>query len=232
MRPADLREVSCGDIGGKRFLPGACADERAMKPYYEHAGITIYHGDCREILPQLEYASIFADPPYGVGIKYSETQLDTIEKFQSNVHFLIDQNKPLAITMPVPHLWLIDKPQWVAVWHKPLTLGFWGTPLIPHWEPIVFWNLHKSTVNSVMPDVVRANPERDTEHPARKPVALMRYILRLLPMPVCDPFLGTGTTLVVAKDYGYKAIGIEIEEKYCEIAAKRLAQEVLVFDDA
>src|SRR6266446_5836440 len=50
-----------------------------------------------------------------------------------------------------------------SVWHKPLTLGFWGTPLIPHWEPIVFWNLHKSTVNSVMPDVMRANPERDPE---------------------------------------------------------------------
>jgi len=76
-------------------------------------------------------------------------------------------------------------------------------------------------------DCRRSDPDR--EHPTQKPLDLMRWCLGFFPeaQTVLDPFMGSGTTLRAAKDLGRKAIGIEIEERYCEIAAKRMAQEVL-----
>ena len=72
--------------------------------------------------------------------------------------------------------------------------------------------------------------ERGTSfHPCQKPVALMRWCLSFCDGTILDPFMGSGTTLRAAKDLGRQAIGIEIEEKYCEIAANRLRQKVLAF---
>ena len=82
--------------------------------------------------------------------------------------------------------------------------------------------------------MMRASRE-DLVHPTQKPEALMRWCLRLRwtpPGAVVDPYMGSGTTIVAAKDVGRRAIGIEIEEKYCEIAVKRLRQEVLPFQPA
>jgi DNA modification methylase len=77
--------------------------------------------------------------------------------------------------------------------------------------------------------------EEYRDHPTQKPLALMHECLVRYPVEtggsIIDPFMGSGTTLVAAKDMGYPAIGIEIEEKYCEIAAKRLSQEVFDFTE-
>lgn len=195
-----------------------------MKPYYEHAGITIYHGDCREVLPTLEFDAVLTDPPYGIGMKYGGEQKDSVEEFREHVETILKCAKQTAFTLPVSRLWEIPKPQWVAVWHKPMTFGFWCTPLFPHWEPIALYNWPNKGVGS---DVIIANTAKPNGHPTPKPIELFSQLLAYMDGTICDPFCGSGTTLRAAKNANRCAIGIEIEEKYCEIAAKRLAQEVL-----
>jgi site-specific DNA-methyltransferase (adenine-specific) len=131
-----------------------------------------------------------------------------------------------------------------------------NSPVLPYWEPILLWGIHTlGNRELVLPDVISAVPEaggaagsRDkgnghkamgreahslvggAPHPAPKPLALMRHLVAGLSVSnstVLDPFLGSGTTARAAKDLGRKCIGIEIEERYAEIAARRMAQTVL-----
>ncbi len=89
--------------------------------------------------------------------------------------------------------------------------------MLPHWEAICIYNQPLKITRS---DVFVSNPEKPNGHPAPKPLSLLREILSVFPAEiVVDPFMGSGTTLRAAKDLGRKAIGIEIEERYCEIAA-------------
>jgi len=213
-----------------------------VKPYYEEAGITIYHGDCREILPaaiaSLDLPScIIADPPYGVGKDYGEGSKDDLATFQWAVELVADAGLPASVHMSVSRLYdLPRRPQWTAVWNKPLGMsGLIAYPIYPHWEPIAFYNIkgdyagnngHRSDVYEFMP--IRADKEG---HPTPKPEGLAAELIRFFnTYVVIDPFSGSGTTLVAAKNLRYSAVGIEIEEKYCEIAANRLRQSVLNFE--
>ena len=120
----------------------------------------------------------------------------------------------------------------VIVWDRGTGLNFSSSFFLPKHEWIcVFaregWGLtDKST--SQIGDVWRIAPENDTQHPAPFPLALPTTAIGATDAQlIVDPFMGSGTTLRAAKDLGRKAIGIEIEERYCEMAAKRMAQEVL-----
>lgn len=84
-----------------------------------------------------------------------------------------------------------------------------------------------------VPNIIKISPPRNRIHPNEKPISIPKLFISLTTTKneiILDPFMGSGTTLRAAKDLGRKAIGIELEEKYCEIAARRLEQEILNFD--
>lgn len=208
-----------------------------MKPYYEHAGVTIYHGDCRAVVPGLTgIGAVVSDPPYGIA-------LDTTARWP----WLTDH-------LPVANDDLPFDPAWLLALDVPTIL--WGAnhyaSRLPDARGWLSWD--KATRNGL--DLKQAEiefawtncitrprafrhmwsgnyraSERGTRfHPTQKPVALLLWCLSLLPdaeAVVLDPYAGAGPTLIAAKQLGRRAIGIEIEERYCEIAAKRLGQEVL-----
>ncbi len=211
-----------------------------MKPYYSDDWVTIYHGDCLEVLPTLAPVDlIVTDPPYGVGVEYGDGTDDDPDvhwKWFASVLAALRAASPQVIfTHRQEAVWRLPKPDHLCVWHKPFNLTFSIQGWQAKWEPIFVYG----GIVSQMHDGAKRPSSIDswtfshnTEpnrwgHPASKPVGLMCKIIAPFSGDVCDPFLGSGTTLVAAKNLNRKAVGIEIEERYCEIAAKRCSQEVL-----
>jgi site-specific DNA-methyltransferase (adenine-specific) len=194
-----------------------------LTPYYQDNAVTIYHGDCREILPQLEPVDlVLTDPPYGFGLtdgsrtahRYGLNRT-TWNTDSCDVTFLLNLGKE-RIIWGANYLGL---PPWkcVLVWHKPhvahlLTRAACEIAYSSYDRPAQFISIRY---------------DENPMHPTQKPLELMFWCLSFAnAQTILDPFMGSGTTLRAAKDLGRKAIGIEIEEKYCEIAARRMAQEV------
>ena len=209
-----------------------------LTPYYEHAGITIYHGDCLEILPQLgPVDAVVTDPPYGMG-------WDTADLFRKGNNRARrrpgrNYNKPVHGDHqpfdPSPWLDFGQVVLWGAnhyaarlpvgatlVWIKRLDHAF-GSFLS---DAEIAWKKGGCGVYCFR-DLSMNAITNQRAHPTQKPLRLMRWCLEKTEGLALDPYMGSGTTLRAAKDLGRRAIGIEIEERYCEIAAKRLAQEVL-----
>ena len=260
-----------------------------MKPYYNHAGITIYHGDCREVLPLLEPVDlVFTSPPYGQQRDY----LTPINDWDALVPRALTAAICKESTQILVNLGLIHRDGEVIQYWQPLLEsmriagwrhfgwyvwdqgvglpGDWNGRLAPSHEWIFHFNRSAMQPNKwirtnersasgtglrskdgkckgisspdkcgqpfKIPDsVVRQYREmkREFDHPAIFPLRLPLFVIQTYSLEsyiVLDPFMGSGTTLRAAKDLGRKAIGIEIEEKYCEIAAKRIIQEVLSFE--
>jgi site-specific DNA-methyltransferase (adenine-specific) len=204
-----------------------------MTPYYEHAGIVIYHGDCREILPTLPKCDLVCtDPPYGSG--YASNPIVGKGKTQSNhaaqdwddspvdcISAVLEAGKE-AIIWGGNYYALKPSRCWLT-WYKPD-----APPSMAQVE--LAWVSRDGNAKHLAWSIAATNGER-VGHPTQKPEAVMRWAISQFQdaQTILDPFMGSGTTLVAAKNLGRKAIGIEIEEKYCEIAAKRLAQEVFDF---
>ena len=204
-------------------------------PYYDVDGITIYHGDCREILPHLPKVDlVLTDPPYGIGYKYASYN-DTIESHAdlvgNSIGLCRDKAKTVAVFAGVGTMFNLPKPDWTFCWFSPsrpnrCPYGF------STWTPILVWGKDKRVNGGALPDGVqiRAIDTAKYGHPCSKPTKIMAWFVQRFSDNnnlILDPFMGSGTTLVAAKQLGRKAIGIEIEEKYCQIAVKRLSQGVL-----
>jgi site-specific DNA-methyltransferase (adenine-specific) len=210
-----------------------------MKPYYDHSGVTIYHGDCREILADVKADVLVTDPPYGVGFHGKGTK----HTKQSGGYLRADDAAigpevvRVALTMVVRGLVfpgsriLFDYPRpddlGGAYCPSGAGRGRWGFTCF---NPVLFYGTRPNRPG-MLPTTFRSfDLADDVDHPCPKPMAWMRWAVELSSLPeetTLDPFCGSGTTLRAAKDLGRRAIGIEIEERYCEIAAKRCAQEVL-----
>lgn len=243
-----------------------------MKPYYQDSAVTIYHGECREVISSLAgtlVAGTITDPPYSSGGQFrsDRTNRTAQEKYlDSDREALPDfsgDNRDQRAFLSWASMWMSDL----------LTISSPGAPLfvftdwrqLPtvtdavqcggwNWQGIFVWDKMNgrpqknrptqsvefiiysvsgqvkqapfacppAIISACVPDPI------DREHVTQKPTAVITHLLPLVHgETILDPFMGSGTTLRAAKDLGRKAIGIEIEERYCEIAARRMCQEVL-----
>ena len=209
-----------------------------MNPYYQDDYCTIYHGDCRDILPSLPKVDlVLTDPPYGVKFEGKST------KFTKPSGGYISGDTDIGPPVIKIALNLCDraivftgnrllhdypKPRDIGCVYCPggAGVGPWGFVCF---HAILFYG--KRQGGPISPSSFTSNhiSERNG-HPCPKPIEWIKWSVNIGSLEgetILDPFMGSGTTLRAAKDLRRKAIGIEIEEKYCEIAVKRLRQEVL-----
>ena len=251
-----------------------------MKPYYEDSAVTIYHGDCRDILPQLPKVDlVFADPPFNVGKPYGNS--DRRDDFRewcaswigqcwdsllpTGSFYFMTLTRHLEWQMPLMAKQgkFINLISWRNVSANHSKRQFWGEyqpimlygktedyifntyaqteetgmrrwggysteykgQLKDRWDDITF--VYAGSIHHA--EAILKPQTNEKEHPCQMPEGLVgRAILFSTNQDTLalDPFMGSGTTLRAAKDLGRKAIGIEIEERYCEIAAKRMSQTV------
>ena len=230
-----------------------------MKPYYQDDYVTLYHGDCREVLPTLAMVDlVVTDPPYIIGAVSAGSlgsksggwadmmnsaawfsswyrQCDRLLKDNGAMWTFLNwrtlpgvMRAAIDATMPITSVMVWDK-EWIGPG------GCQG--LRPSYE-----------LCALLAKPGFAIPDRGTRdvwrhkvgsykasgHPAEKPVDLVQRIISTSATTgtVLDPFVGSGTTCVAAKALGISSIGVEAEERYCEIAARRLSQGVLDFGGA
>lgn len=208
-----------------------------MTPYYDDGQITIYHADCRDVLPTLEPVDlVLTDPPYGVHLAEWDGEVpynlltDFLNLTNGPVLWFGGPNVASDVTgFPVP-------PQRVLVWAPTFKLQqVMAHGMAYRWHAIYAWQLPKKHDGPTW-DVLNTpcDGRNFWNHPATKPLPLMRTLCGFAPQDglILDPFMGSGTTLRAAKDLGRRAIGIELEERYCEIAVRRLSQAVLPLEIA
>lgn len=224
-----------------------------MKPYYSDSTMTIYHGDCRDVLSLIAPTSVdlvLTDPPYGINLKTKNRQNGRSTKIALSNDYpeVYDDDKPFdpSHLLVFPRIILFggnyfaDKlptsPSWI-VWDKldgltsKRNIGFNDSADVE-----LAWTNLGGPARLISDRWIGINKGNSSEqhekrvHPTQKPVVLMRRIIENWTKPddlIMDPYMGSGSVLRAAKDCGRRAIGIEIVEKYCEIASKRLFQEVL-----
>ena len=226
------------------------------EPYYQDDNAIIYHGDCTDILPNVNAGLLLTDPPYGTQthdnaksnkdaghsvkpIDFEPIDLETLRKILT----LGDTDRWAVLTTEFRHAAAFDElpPDGLEL----IRIGAWvKTNPMPQisadrpaqgWEAIAYLhakNTKKRWAGGGKHGNYVLNVDHSVNHPTSKPVEMFRDLVANFSEPhelIVDPFMGSGTTLRAAKDLGRKSVGIEIEEKYCEIAANRLAQEVLNF---
>ncbi len=166
------------------------------------------------------------DPPYGVNFRNEkwDHEIPEIAKNLPSVFSVC-----FIITAPTT-MWDYPRPDLVLCWTRPGSTSRTKKGTFNHWSPILLYGAKGPNPDTKrLPDCVN-HTKNAGSHPSPKPLALMKWLVKSTPKGIIlDPFMGSGTTLVAAKELGRRAIGIEIEEKYCEIAAERLAQEVFEF---
>lgn len=202
-----------------------------IQPYYEQDGITIYHADCRDVLPQLQtFDLLMTDPPYGIGATVGIG--DTGKRMQRGLNERWDDDACCQELLDM----CIEKCNLSIVWG----MNYF---CLPPSRKYLVWVKEPYFRNRDFADCEIAWcswdgnakvfelgwPREAKLHPTQKPMELILWCIAQAKAceTILDTFMGSGTTLRAAKDLGKRAVGIEREERYCEIAARRLAQGVL-----
>lgn len=215
-----------------------------MKPYYEARGVSLYLGDMRDVLPQLELTGeriVITDPPYNAGKNYGKTTndrqswpewcawwdgcLDVLLAASPDVLAFLSQTASRWYTRLGQRM-----PDWECmVWYKPLSMAVCALPFMPHWEPITYWGSTRKKDGAFWgSDVLVCNVEFGKSrhgHPTPKPEKLMLDLVSRFQGLIIDPFAGAGTTLLAALQLERRAVGVEISEAYCEGIARRLEND-------
>jgi len=224
----------------------------SIQPYYQDDAVSLYHGDCRELTDWLAADVLVTDPPYGIRMETFQgdrrAHANAGRKKDAIAGDTTTDARDAVLDMwgPRPAIvfgsWRIPRPtgtRSLLIWHKdgafsgPLNAAFFTN----HEEVYVLgdakWRRSAPPLRSVITTTEhRSQASRDIGHPTPKPVHLMETLIdRCPPGVIADPFAGSGSTLVAAKQLGRNAIGVELEERYCEVIAKRLAQGVLDFGE-
>jgi DNA modification methylase len=203
------------------------------KPYYADEAVTLYLGDCREVTEWLVADVLVTDPPYGMAHRSGwrdrpiagdgdhHVRDDVLERWGERPALVFGRwSVPRPASARVRLIW--DKGEWPGMGDLKLP---WG----PSDEEIYI--LGPGWIGKREGTVIRGSRptgEATADHPTPKPLALMeRLMMKCPPGFIADPFAGSGSTLVAARNLGRKAIGVELEERYCETIAKRLAQGAL-----
>jgi DNA modification methylase len=222
-----------------------------MRPYYEDGGIAIYHGDCKEVLPQVGGGDLLlTDPPYEMHIGRGGCFGSTYRKYLQDIKGNLDGGFDLSV-LEYAHSWMCfcSKGQlqkllaaaatknWSLItWNKPNPTPLMQGTYLPDAEYIVHAYKRGRLFGEYRDRsrfIVHPVEQNNLGHPTVKPLAVISKLIRLGTREgdtIVDPFLGSGTTLVAARRLGRRAVGIEIEERYCELAALRLSQSVFDFE--
>jgi site-specific DNA-methyltransferase (adenine-specific) len=220
-----------------------------IRPYYEESGIVIYHGDCREVMAEmpkcLSVDALISDPPYGIGFGEYESHADTPDAYEHDILAALTTAESFVsdgwavVFQPASRVrdWPLrfQKPFRVIAYPKTFVQILKNIGPIHATDYALFWPVgNPRTERGYGRDwLVSETSDMSTRpkgHPCPRPIQQMNHCVALFTPEggtLLDPFIGSGTTLVAAKRSGRRAIGIEIEERYCEIAAKRLSQSVL-----
>ncbi len=247
----------------------------APQPYYERDGITLYCGDCRDVLPRIRGDVLMTDPDYGVGVLFdrrasgvalasppsarrgSSSALNhkPVQSARRADRLLSTALRAVQVERNGLVFWsgsiarleafqrAVKRSGWrihhLGIWYKANGAGPSGNGLARRFEPWFWLEKGKKTTRQgewqYLPDCIdvsRIIPGHNEacSHPTQKPEELMRRLVRFFTVPgdtIIDPFAGSGTTLRAAKDLGRRAIGVELNEEFCEMAVRRLAQAVL-----
>lgn len=219
----------------------------SVAPYYRDDAVVIFNADCKEIVPQMPKACLLlTDPPYGIGLDKGMRRggkAGICPRNPKRYEGGWDSERPAADTLTAATsaaelciVWggnyfadiLPVRPKWL-VWDKEQTMPSYS-------DAELAW----TTLDGVAVKMMRYSGngllarEKTRVHPTQKPLALMTWCITLAGdvQTILDPFAGSGTTGRAAKDLGRKCVMIEREERYCEIAAQRMRQEVLDFGNA
>ena len=221
-----------------------------MNPFYEDDAVTLYLGDAFDLTPQLidQADAVVTDPPYGIGLDYGpgvDDSPELVARIATELVPILRTAPAVAITSGIRHMFAYPEPTWVGCWHLGSPTGLrcpWGFNC---WSAILFYGTdpYLASGRGGRPDTFNQASGRDGPnwlqkriaggHPAPKPPSLGRWLVQRTTtdpgQTIFDPFCGSGVFVAAAKYSGRKAIGVEVNEAWLEVAARRLAQGTFDF---